>query len=87
MSNEMEIELDFILNYAVSITDRLVSLYRCHDSKWIFVRNATLSDGIQICKLEKIYYPDNKLLAAFPFALDPNKITAYQQKISQAIFE
>jgi len=41
----MEIELDFILNYAVSITDRLVSLYRCHGSKWIFVRNATLSEG------------------------------------------
>lgn len=82
MRNEVEQELDCVVNYAVSFTARLISLYRCHGSEWVFIRNAILSDGIQICRFEAIFATGNEIMVIFPVGLNPNKVPSYQQKFS-----
>ena len=76
----METELDFIVNYAVSFTAKLVSLYSYNGFEWVFMRNATFANALQVFRLEIFYVSDDISLMIFPVGLNPNKISSLQEK-------
>ena len=77
----MDIELDFIVNYAVSFTAKLVSLYSYNGFEWVFVRNGTFANALQVHSLEVLYVSDDISLMVFPCGLNPNKIPSLQKEL------